>query len=319
MKLMINGVALNDPQRPYIIAEAAGTHGQDYSTAAGLVHAAAQAGADAIKFQTFIAEDICADIPLPFGHDPASDAWLQRLGVTRMRELFARGGLPRPWHKPLKALAQALGLAFLSTPFSVDAARFLVEDIGVPALKMASGDITFRPLLEYARTTGLPILVSTGASTLDEVLNTRTLLQGENPTQAIVFLHCVCAYPCPPEAANLAAIQHLRAFTGLEETVGWSDHTTSPDIVPALAVAMGATVIEKHLRLAGDTSSIDAGHSIDPDAFAALTTLVRQVPGLLGTGEKIPHGIEGHERLWIRRDPSDWKRPMQSARAGKWA
>lgn len=317
--LTIQGVRCDDPARPYIIAEASGNHGQELAQAVRLVQAAAEAGADAIKFQTFTPEDICADLPILLGHDAAHDAWCARLGVTRLRALFAKGGLPRAWHGRLKRVAEDCGVAFLSTPFSVDAARFLVEEIGVPALKIASGDLTFRPLLTYAAQTGLPLLVSTGGATMGEILQAlRVLSEAASPgTVAPLFLHCVSAYPCPEAAVNLAALRSMRL--ALHEPLGFSDHTLSCDLVPALAVALGATVLEKHLRLADDTQSVDAGHAVDPEAFATYVATARRTPALLGDGRKLPHPAEQHDRLWARRSPTDWLRPTDAARAGRWA
>jgi sialic acid synthase SpsE len=283
-----------------------------------LVEAAADVWADAIKFQTFDAVDICADIALPFGHDIASDAWLTSLRVTRMRELFAKGGLPRDWHAPLRDLAQSMGLAFLSTPFSVNAARFLVNDIGVPALKIASGDLTFTPLLDYAAGAQLPVILSTGASTMAEVRQAVATLRAYDPHLPLALLHCVCQYPCQAEDANLLAIRALLGAAGNPMALGWSDHTLSYDVVPALAVACGATVLEKHLRLDDDHTSIDVGHSLTPEAFSRMVTTVRMTPSIIGVAYKAPRPCEAHERLWIRRDPRDWLRPFGRAREGAW-
>lgn len=319
MALTIHDVPFDDPTRPYIIAEASGNHHQDQAQACRLVEAAAAAGADAIKFQTYTAEEICADVPLLFGHNAAHDAWARRLGVTRLRALFALGGLPRAWHAPLKALAASLGLAFLSTPFSVDAARFLVEEIGVPALKIASGDLTFLPLLDYAARTGLPVLLSTGGATLCEVRHALHRLRPPGQPTPVGVFHCVSVYPCPDDAVNLRAVHRMHASLADAQTaVGWSDHTLSPDVIPALAVMMGATVIEKHLRLTEDTTSVDAAHSLTPAQFRHMIAAVRALPAILGHGEKIPHALELHDRLFARRDPSDWLRPQMRGRLGAW-
>lgn len=318
MATTIRGVRIDDEQRPYIIAEASGNHNQDYTQAEALVRAAAQAGADAIKFQTFTAEEICADIPLPFGVDAQHDAWLREMGVSRMRELFAKGGLPRPWHAPLKALADSLDIAFLSTPFSVDAARFLVDEIGVPAIKIASGDLTFTPLLEYAASTGLPVILSTGGATMEEIgIAEDSFYASSIPGSQLAILHCCSVYPAPSSMVNLRAIGAIRrAFVC---TVGFSDHTLSVNDVPMLAVACGATILEKHIRLSGDFASIDTAHSLDTEAFATYVQAARMAPAILGHGRKEPHERERHDRLWARRDPSDWLRPEQAAREGQWA
>ena len=325
MGLRIGDKPLDDPSRPYVIAEASGNHGKDRGQAEMLMRAAAEAGADAVKFQTFEPHEIAADLPFPYGHDAATDAWARGLGVTRFPDLFTHGGLPRAWHASLKRWAEALGLAFLSTPFSVDAARFLVEDIGVPALKIASGDLTFTPLLEYANSTGLPVILSTGAATLDEI--DAALLGPLRDTwvgERLVLLHCRSIYPCEPEDMNLRCIETLRERYNVP--VGLSDHTLSIYTVPALARDLGMTVLEKHLRLAEDRLSIDVGHSVGSASFALMVQALRQDgPGIgletaaiLGDGVTAPHTLELHDRLWARRG-TDGLRPTDEARAGRWA
>ena len=327
MPLTINNVRFDDPQRCYIIAEMSGGHQQDYDVAERLVTSAAEAGADAVKIQTFSPEDICADIPLPFGYDAKHDAWLRSLGVTRMRELFAIGGFPRAWTPGLKRHAERCGVELISTPFSVDAARWLVEEIGVKAIKIASGDLTFTPLLEYAASTGLPMLVSTGGATHEEVYESYRIICRAMDQQyiqdridsdvSVAFFHCVSAYPCPNTAANLRAIHSVQSACGYFP-VGFSDHTLSIDLVPALAIAMGATIYEKHIRLDGDNFSVDAHHSLTPSQFKAMVQTMANVPSILGNGKKVPHPLEMHDRLWARRDPHDWLRPTQAARQGRW-
>lgn len=319
MALAINGVRLDDANRCYVIAEAAGSHNQDYATAEALVRAAADVGADAVKFQTFTANEICVDMPFPFGHDAAHDAWARGLGVERMRDLFSKGGLPRDWHKPLKTLADSLGIAFLSTPFSVDAARFLVEEVRVKALKIASGDLTFTPLLEYAACSGVPVILSTGGATLEEVRIAHSVLCDAShqwPFQDIVVLHCCSVYPSNDTIVNLKSIRTIQNTLGV--AVGFSDHTLSYDLVPALAVASGASLYEKHLKLTEDERSIDSGHSLSPSQFRRMVAILREVPIILGDGVKKPHALEMHDRTFARRDPGDWLRPTMHGRLGNW-
>jgi sialic acid synthase SpsE len=317
MALLINSKPLDDPTRTFVIAELSGNHAKDYGKAVKLVAAAAQAGADAVKAQTFEPADLAADIPFPYGHDPATDAWARGLGVARFPDLFTHGGLPRAWHLPLKKLAETLGLAFLSTPFSLDAAKFLVEEVGVPALKIASGDLTFGPLLEYANDTGLPLIVSTGGATEDECYDALvTHLREAWTEERLVFLHCVSAYPATADMLNLRCLQSLREE--LDVPVGFSDHTRNTGFVPAMAVAAGACCYEKHLRLDGDETSIDAGHSLVPAHFAMLVKVIREANEAMGNGVKRPHPQEMHDRLWARRSSTDWLRPTEAARAGAW-
>ena len=304
-----------DPAQPYVIAEASGNHNQDRHQARLLVQAAAASGADAVKMQTFTSEEICADVPILFGHDAAHDAWCRNLRVTRMRDLFAKGGLPRAWHRDLKQEAEDLGIDFLSTPFSVDAARFLVEELGVRALKIASGDVTFVPLHRYAASTGLPVIMSTGGATLPEI---RLALETYHlQPSAVTLLQCRSIYPCAPRILDLASLATLRHK--FQVPVGLSDHTLSTDLVPAMAVAYGAVMFEKHLRLATDTSSVDVGHSLDPEAFRRYVETIRRCTEIRGTGTKEPHPLELHDRVWARRDPSDWLRPVRRGREGEWA
>ena len=201
---------------------------------------------------------------------------------------------------------------------------FLVEDVGVHALKIASGDLTFTPLLTYAARTGIPLILSTGGATEIEVCEALAIINqrsGRNTSafcDQVALLHCRSIYPCADIWTNLRVIQCFQKNMRVG-AVGWSDHTVSTDLVPALAVAMGATVIEKHLCLEGDIMSVDASHSLSPRHFAAMVRTVRAVPCILGNGEKQPHRAELHDRLWARRSPTDWLRPTDEARAGRWA
>ena len=315
--LFVNGKPLDDPKHPYIVAEMSGNHAQDYETASRLVSAAAWAGADAVKVQSFVADDLCADVPILFGHDAFHDAWCQRLGVTRLRELFAKGGLPRDWHAPLKQLAEDLGLTFLSTPFSLDAARFLVDEIGVPALKIASGDLTFTPLLQYASSTGLPLIVSTGGATLEECrIACEGPLEEAWMSERLALLHCVSSYPAMPTMMNLRCLTTLARE--LDVPVGLSDHTLSLELVPAVACMLGCPIFEKHIKFTGDMMSVDAGHALDPVQFAVYVRTIRDMAAVLGDGVKRPQPEEMHDKLWAARDPSDWLRPKMRGRLGDW-
>lgn len=312
MILSIDGKPLDDPNRTYIIAEMSGNHTGDYKKAVALIEAAAEAGADAVKVQTFTADEIAADIPFPYGHDAAHDAWARGLGVVGLRDLFKLGGLPRDWHKPLKAVAESLGLAFLSTPFSVDGARFLVEEVRVPALKIASGDLTFQPLLEYVTPLSIPVIMSTGGATFTEVY---AIFDNVRLREHLAMLHCCAVYPAGEDMVNLAAIRTMHCFGC---PVGFSDHTLSVDVVPVLAIACGSTVYEKHLTIDRSAGGIDSAHSLEPHEFKRMVEVIRRVPLILGDGVKKPHAKEMHDRLWARRSPVDNKRPTEAARQGQW-
>ena len=316
--MQIGSHMIGSGQPVYVVAEVSSNHCHNFLTARMLIEAAAGAGADAVKFQTFMAEEIAVDIPILTGHDAAHDAWVARMGVKTLHDLYRKGGLPRAWHHELKHVAQEEGIEFLSTPFSVDAARFLVREIGVPALKIASGDLTFMPLLEYAASTGLPLLVSTGMATMKEVARA-VLLRTLWPAcdgRRLCMLHCTSSYPLDPCQANIRALLTMRQELLCE--IGYSDHSTDPEIIPALAVALGAVVYEKHFALANALGSPDAGHSLTPAQFRRMVEVIRAVPQWLGDGVKRPQASEAHERLWTRRHSVDWKRPTEEARVGKW-
>lgn len=302
----------------FVIAEASANHCQDFKMAVALVEVAKFVGADAIKFQTFDPQTIAFDMPILTGHDAVHDAWLAHMGVTTLHQLYAKGGLPRAWHRELKHIADDLGLVFLSTPFSIDAAKFLVCEIGVSALKIASGDLTFRPLLEYATSTGLPLLVSTGMATMEEVwAATIVPLYQAWLREKLCLLHCTSSYPLLETQANLSAI--VMMHDRMKCPIGYSDHTVSIDLIPALAVSQGACVYEKHLRLDAAEGSPDAGHSLTPGQFVRMVEVIRSVPQWLGDGIKTPQANEAHELLWTRRSPNDWLRPTEAARAGRWS
>lgn len=312
MSFMIgNKLVGGDDRHVLIIAEASSNHCHEPERAIALVKAAAEAGADAIKFQTFFCDDIAARDVQILDH--------ARHGLPRyFHEIFTKGGLPRDSHRDLKAMAEDFGLIFLSTPFSVNAARFLVEAVGIPALKIASGDLTFTPLLEYAASTGLPVIASTGGATIGEIWNAVTCpLLAAHVHNHLALLHCVSSYPCAWTDANLLAIRTLQIMYP-SIPLGWSDHTLSSEAVPALAVAMGAQLIEKHMTLDEPGNSMDAGHSLTPGQFKHMIETIRAVPQILGDGKKKPRASELHDRLWARRDPSDWLRPTADARRGLW-
>lgn len=298
--LCLAGKPLDDPIHPYVIAEAASSHCGSLALARQLVEAAATAGADAIKFQTYTPAELASTVPAPDGSGHS------------LRDLL-QGGLPRAWHTELRDLAARLGLLFLSTPFSLDALRFLAETQHLTAIKIASGDCTYLPLLHAANATGLPVLLSTGTATLAEIqASVAMALLPTYQRHRLVLLHCVSAYPCPPEAANLLAIQTLQRHFPYA-AIGWSDHTRSVDVIPALAVALGASVVEKHLCLRRNMGGMDAGHSLEPEEFAHMVRALHTVGASLGDGLKRPQPCEQGDRLWARRG-RDGLRPADEAR-----
>lgn len=304
----------------YFIAEISANHCNDKRIAHQIIEECARAGADAVKFQTYTAKELAADgISIKRGLDRKHDAWLASIGGRdTLQDLLSGGGLPREWHKEMKSVADWNGIEFLSTPFSVDAAKFLVEEIGVKALKIASGDLTFKPLLEYANKCGLPVILSTGGAYLTEVVDAVhfEMLEAYQAGR-IAVLHCTSSYPLNPRDANLGAIRTLLAQS-YNTIVGYSDHTTNIDWLPVMAVTLGARIYEKHVKLGTGIGSIDRDHSITTEDLKDMIKNVDDSVAAMGDGRKVPQPSELHDRIWARRDPSDWLRPTQRAREGAW-
>lgn len=262
------------PGRPaYIIAEAGVNHDGDLAAAKDLVGAARDAGADAVKFQVFSADRLvsksatsCEYQKRQAGAPDSQHEMLKRLELSA--EAFAE----------LAGLARSIGIQFLATPFGIPELQLLV-DLKVPAIKIASTDLVNVPLLEAATEVGLPLIVSTGASTLAEVDQAVALLRAKGAGDRLILLHCVSAYPTPPEAARLRRIQLLVERFGVP--VGFSDHTMDLRF-SAMAVAAGAVVLEKHLTLDRDLPGPDHAFSLIPKQFAEYVVASRLAWAALG-------------------------------------
>jgi N,N'-diacetyllegionaminate synthase len=246
---------------PLLVAEIGNNHEGDAGVARELVEAAAAAGADAVKTQVFRTEGI-----------------VRRRDAARFAQL-ERFRLGDEVHEELAALARSRGLLFVATPLDLDSAAFL-EPL-VDALKIASGDNDFLPLLDRVAAAGKPVLFSTGLSEMGDVRATKARLEaGGLESDAIAVLHCVTAYPIAVERANLAAIGALAEELGC--VVGYSDHTIGIETAVA-AAALGARVVEKHFTLRHDFSEFrDHQLSADPAQLARLAEALRAVPGMLG-------------------------------------
>ncbi len=261
-------------QRVLIVAEIGNNHEGDAALAETMVGLAAEAGADAVKFQTFRTAHYV-------GREDAA-----RFEQLRRFELTTRD------FERLRRAADRAGVLFLSTPFDLGSVKVL-EPL-VAAYKIASGDNTFDPLLEAVAGTGLPVILSTGLATIAVVRRARRVIEDawrRNHVEAgFAVLHCVSAYPVPAPEANLAAIARLRHHVG--GTVGYSDHTLGIEAAAA-AVALGARIIEKHFTDDCRRSTFrDHAMSVDPAGLRALVERVRLVEGMLGSGEKVPQECE---------------------------
>ena len=275
----------------FIVAEAGVNHNGDPKLARELILTAARAGADAVKFQTFRTDEVVtADAPKAEYQKQTTDAGESQMEMIRKLEL------PLVIYPELRALAEEKGLVFLSTPFDVDSVDFLAE-LGVPAFKIPSGELTHPALLARIASKRKPLLISTGMSTLEEVANAVRLVQAQG-AHDICLLQCTSNYP-----ANAADV-NLRAMVTMEETfevpVGLSDHTEGVEVALA-AVALGAAVIEKHLTLDRMMTGPDHAASMEPAEFQALIRGIRKVEKALGTGEKKPAVTEQNVARAARR------------------
>lgn len=271
------------PGQPcFVIAEAGVNHGGDLAQALRLVEAAAAAGADAVKFQTFRAERLVTV------RAPKADYQARNTGEGGAQlDMLRRLELDEAAHRALLARCRELGILFLSTPFE-EASADLLEGLGLPAFKLPSGELTNLPFLAHVARKGRPVLLSTGMATLGEVEAALAVLAGEG-LREVALLHCVSSYPTAPSDANLRAMATLaHAF---QVPVGYSDHTQGLE-VPLAAVALGACVLEKHMTLDRSLPGPDQAASLEPRELAALVAGIRTVEAALGDGLKRPAPCE---------------------------
>ncbi|MBI4538155.1 MAG: N-acetylneuraminate synthase [Gemmatimonadetes bacterium] len=275
----------------FLIAEAGVNHNGDLALARELVDAAAEAGADAIKFQTFRADRVASS------RAPKADYQLKVTDADESQvEMLRRLELSPAAHRELQAHSGSRGILFLSTPFDEQSAD-LLEELGVPIFKIGSGELTNRPFLEHVAAKGRPIILSTGMSYLSEVDEAVRTLTTAGCTE-LVLLHCVSDYPADPRHCNLRAMRTLEA--AFQVPVGFSDHTPGVEVALA-AAALGACVIEKHLTLDRSLAGPDHRASLEPAELRALVTGVRTVERSLGDGIKRPAPSELGNRMLVRR------------------
>lgn len=257
----------------YIIAELSANHAGELDTALATVDAVAKSGADAIKLQTYRPESLTLDVLGPDFEANAFGPWAGR----RLYDLYSEAMTPWEWHRPIKERAESLGLDFLSTPFDLNAVDFL-EDLGVVAYKIASFEISDLPLISKAASKGLPVIISTGVATEEDVENAVRACKDVG-NEKIVLLKCTSAYPTVAEDAHLNAIKFLKERFGTE--VGLSDHTLGI-VAPVVAVALGAKLVEKHVMLNEFVSSPDSSFSLTVDQFSEMVNAIRFAEKALG-------------------------------------
>ena len=271
--------------RPYIIAEMSGNHNQSLDRALKIVEAAASSGAHAVKLQTYTAATMTLDVREPgFLVEDENSLWAGR----QLYDLYEEAHTPWEWHLPIMQRAAALGLDCFSTPFDETAVDFL-ESLHVCAYKIASFENTDLPLIHRVAQTGKPMIISAGMATLAE-LDEAVRVAREGGCQDLVLLKCTSTYPATPEHTNLVSIPHFRAIFGCE--VGLSDHTMGIGAAVA-AVALGASVVEKHFTLARSDGGVDSTFSLEPPELASLVVETERAWQALG---KVQFGATEREK-----------------------
>jgi len=257
----------------YLIAEMSANHGQNFDRAVEIIRAAKDAGADAIKLQTYTPDTITIDCDGEHFRIGPGSIWEGR----GLYELYEEAHTPWDWQPRLKAVAYEIGIDLFSTPFDATAVDFL-EEMDVPCHKVASFELVDIPLLRKIGATGKPVIMSTGMSSLAEIDEAVRALR-ESGSGGIALLKCTSAYPASPDDMDLRTIPHMAEAFGVP--VGLSDHTL--DIaVPVAAVALGACIVEKHFTLSRDAGGPDSAFSLEPREFKAMVEAVRAAERALG-------------------------------------
>jgi len=271
----------------YIIAEIGSNHDSDINKAKELIKAAAYAGADAIKLQSFTAEGLLN----PLKPDESGE-WVEHPAYT----LIERLAVPEGWHGELKRYAESVGVTFLSAPFDTGRAE-LLHSLSMDAFKIASGDLTNEPLLKQIAAYGSPVILSTGASYLSEVKRAVEVVEAAGCDE-IALLHCSSLYPPSYEEVNIRAMVTLKKEFGC--AVGFSDHTPG-STVPLSAISLGASIIEKHITIDRRAKGPDHPYAMEVEEFKSMVSEIRNLEKALGSGVKEPSKSEMAERVGARR------------------
>lgn len=272
MQITINKRKIGNGCPVYVIAELSANHNHSIDKAIKLIEAAKGAGADAVKIQTYTPDTLTID---------SDKEWFQIKGTVwngkNLYKLYQEAFTPWEWHPKLKKVSEDLGLDFFSTPFDFSAVEFL-EEMDVPAYKIASFELVDIPLLNRIAATGKPIIMSTGMATLAEIEEAvQTIFNLKN--KQLALLKCTSAYPAVPEDMNLKTIEYIAETFNLP--VGLSDHTLG-SVVSVIAVALGACIIEKHLTLSRADQGPDSAFSMEPVEFKAMVDDIRIAEKALG-------------------------------------
>ncbi len=268
----------------FIVAELSANHNNNFDLAVKTINAMAEAGADAVKVQTYKPESLTIDLNTGYFAPRNEGLWK---GYTPWK-LYEEASMPYEWQPKLKKIAEDLGLLFFSSPFDKEGVDFL-ESINVPIYKIASLEITDLPLIEYAASKGKPMIISTGVADNEDIqLALDTCFKAGN--NQITLLKCTSQYPATIEDANLQTIPDMRKRFCVE--VGVSDHTMG-SLVPTVAVSLGAKVVEKHFILDRNLGGPDSAFSMEPEEFKEMIKTIRQTEAALG---KVTYIVSENDR-----------------------
>jgi pseudaminic acid synthase len=281
-KNLIGGVEMQIESRfvgagysPFIIAEMSGNHNHSLERAIAIVEAAAKSGAHALKLQTYTADTMTLAINEgEFFIDDENSLW----SGSSLYDLYQQAYTPWEWHQPIMQRANELGMVCFSSPFDETAVDFL-EELNVPAYKIASFENNHLPLIRKVASTGKPLIISTGMASVAEIHEAVDAAR-EAGCRELILLKCTSTYPASPENSNVLTIPHMREMFGCE--VGLSDHTMGVGVSIA-AVAHGATVIEKHFTLSRADGGVDSAFSLEPDELESLVTETERAWQSLGS------------------------------------
>ncbi len=279
----------------FIIAEMSANHNHNYDLAVKTIEAMAETGADAVKFQTYTPDSLTLNVDNKYFGPRESGLWK---GMT-LYEIYTKGAMPYEWQPKLKKIANDLGLVCFSTPFDKEGVDFM-EQMDMPIYKIASLEITDVNLIEYAASKHKPMIISTGVADIEDIeLVIETCRKAGNDD--ITLLKCTTEYPAPMEKANLLTIPDMKQRFGVK--VGVSDHSMT-NIVPITAVALGATVVEKHFILDRSLGGLDSAFSLNKEEFALMVKSIRETEKALGkiTYDLIGRGVTGRRSLFASED-----------------
>jgi N-acetylneuraminate synthase len=297
--MKIAGINVGENFPPFVIAEMSGNHNQSLERALQIVDAAADAGAHALKIQTYTADTMTLDISVgEFFISNANSLW----DGTSLYDLYKRAYTPWEWHEPIFEHARKRGMVAFSTPFDATAVEFL-EGLDVPCYKIASFENTDIPLIRLVAATGKPLIISTGMATMDEIAETVDAARSAG-CRDLVLLKCTSSYPSSPLSSNIRTIPELRKRFGCD--VGLSDHTMGLGVSIA-SIALGASVIEKHFTIQRSDGGVDSAFSMEPHELTALVEQTKNAWQSLGeiqigpTEEEIP-SLQFRRSLYVVND-----------------